>query len=117
MYSEPSGVTNDAPGARSDGDPPSQLGQRGKKGEYNMSNQNNTASGNYEFTFHGIGDSTLQIFSSNTMSSSMYRAQEVLDLLHFLQSHEKEIEERAKLEAQQPKQPKSRQERINDLFR
>ncbi len=47
----------------------------------------------------------------------MYRAQEVLDLLHFLQSHEKEIEERAKLEAQQPKQPKSRQERINDLFR
>ena len=82
-----------------------------------MSNQNSTASGNYEFTFHETGDSTLQIFSTKMMSSSMYCAQESLDLLHFLQSHQSEIEERVKQEVQQPKQPKSRQERINDLFR
>ncbi len=85
-----------------------------------MSNQNGTASGNYEYTFHKTGDSTLQIFSSKMMSSSMYSTQEALDLLHFLQFHQDEIEEKAKQEvqaAQQPKQPKSRQERINDLFR
>ena len=82
-----------------------------------MGNQNGTASGDYEFTFHDTGSLPLQIFSTKTMSSSMYNAQESLDLLHFLQSHQSEIEERVKQEVQQPKQPKSRQERINDLFR
>lgn len=82
-----------------------------------MSNQNFLASGNYEYTIPETGDSTLQIFSMATMSRSMYSAQEALDLLHFLQSHQTEIEEQAKQQAQQPKQQKTIQRRIDDLFR
>jgi len=74
------------------------------------------ASGHYEYSIPDTGDSTLQIFSTKTMSRSLYSARETLDLLHFLQSHQAEIEEKAKQEVQQSKQPKSHQERINNLF-
>jgi len=80
-----------------------------------MSNQNTMESGHYEFTYQGQIDSTLHIFSKKTMSRSDYTAQETLDLLHFLQSHRSEIEEQVKL-AQQPKPPKSLEQRIDDLF-
>jgi len=85
-----------------------------------MSKQDNGVSGNYEYSIHNTGGSTLQIFSTATMSSSFYHAQEALDLLHFLQSHEAEIEEQAKQQAQQAQQPKQQrtiQQRIDDLFR
>jgi len=84
-----------------------------------MSNQDYRASGDYEYTYHNAGDATLQIFSTKTMSRTMYQAQEALDLLHFLQSYAEEIEEQAKQQAaevQQTKQQKSLERRINDLF-
>ena len=86
-----------------------------------MSTQDNhvAASGNYEYSISDAADSKLQIFSTATMGSTFYTAQEALDLLHFLEAHRTAIEEKAKQEvqaAQQVKQPKSCQERINDLF-
>ncbi len=84
-----------------------------------MSNQDYRASSRHEFTYHEAGDATLQVFSTETMSSIFYTAQEALDLLHFLQSHAEEIEEKAKQQAaevQHPKQQKSLERRINDLF-
>jgi len=84
-----------------------------------MSNQKSVESGHYDYTYDEQIDSTLHIFSKKTMSTSDFTAQETLDLLHFLQSHEAEIEEQAKRqaeEAQQPKPPKSLEQRIDDLF-
>jgi len=85
-----------------------------------MSNQDNTvASGNYEYSISDAADSKLQIFSTATMGSTFYTAQETLDLLHFLEAHQAEIEAKAKQQAQtaqQPKQSKSIEQRINDLF-
>lgn len=84
-----------------------------------MSNQDSVASGHHEFTYHHAGDATLQMFSTETMSSTFYSPQEALDLLHFLQSHADEIEEKARQQAQaaqQPKQKKSIEQRLNNLF-
>ncbi len=84
-----------------------------------MSNQDYRASGRHEYTYHDTGDSTLQIFSLETMSSTLYHPQEALDLLYFLQIHQSEIEEKVRRQAeevQQPKQQKSLERRINDLF-
>lgn len=85
-----------------------------------MSNQNTLASGNYEYTIPETGDSMLQIFSNKSMGSSFFTAQETLDLLSFLQSHQAEIETMAQQQAQEaqaPKQQKSINQRIDDLFR
>ena len=84
-----------------------------------MSNQDTVASGHYEYSIPNAADSTLQIFSTETMSRNLYSAQETLDLLHFLEAHQAEIEAKAKQQAQtaqQPKQSKSIEQRINDLF-
>lgn len=84
-----------------------------------MKNQDTVASGHYEYSIPDTSDSTLQIFSMKTMSTTLYSAQETLDLLHFLEAHQAEIEAKAKQQAQtaqQPKQSKSIEQRINDLF-
>lgn len=85
-----------------------------------MSNQQEAASGVYEYTFYQRDiTNLLQIFSLREMSSTYYTAQETLDLLHFLQSHQSEIEEAASKQAEvarQPKRQKTIQEQIDDLF-
>jgi hypothetical protein len=79
-----------------------------------------TASGAYEYTLdpEQLGQ-CLQIFSSVSMSSTFHTAQETLELLHFLQNHQTELETAAlhqTEEAQKPKRKKSVEDRLNDLF-
>ncbi|MDQ2907472.1 MAG: hypothetical protein M3Y81_28520 [Chloroflexota bacterium] len=79
------------------------------------------ASGAYEYSYHqGKPAQLLQIFSQAEMRSTWYDAQEALDLLRFLQSRHTEIEVAARQQAeiaQQLKRQKTREERIDDLFR
>ena len=79
-----------------------------------------TASGRYEYTLDPEQrEKCLQIFSSESMSSTFHTAQETLDLLRFLQSRQTELEAAAlhqAEEAQKPKRKKSVEDRLNDLF-
>ncbi len=81
----------------------------------------NTTSGRYEYTYRSEDPTQmLQIFSLQGMNSTYYTVQETLDLLHFLQSHQAGIEVAAQQQAeevQKPKQKKSVEERVRDLFR
>lgn len=74
----------------------------------------------YEYTYHrGSTDGVLQIFSFRDMNSYYFDARETQALLHMLQDHQAEIENMAQKQAeaaQQPKRPKTRDERIDDLF-
>jgi hypothetical protein len=79
-----------------------------------------TVSGIYEYTLDlEQSGQCLQIFSSESMSSTFQTAQETLDLLRFLQSHQTELEAAAlhqAEEAQKPKRKKSVEDRLNDLL-
>ncbi len=78
------------------------------------------ASGKYEYSYQGDNAAhMLQIFSLGAMSSTFHDAQETLDLLRLLQSHEAEIEEAARKQAeaaQKPQRKKTVEERLDDLF-
>ena len=84
-----------------------------------MSTQNTVESGHYDYTYDEQIDSTLHIFSNKSMSSNDFTAQETLDLLHFLEAHRTQIEVKAQQQAQEAqasKQPKSLEQRLNNLF-
>lgn len=77
------------------------------------------ASGTFEYVYTDAETSVLRIFSTKTMRSDFFTAQETVDLLHFLQSHHAEIERKAQQQAQaaqQPKPQKTIDQRIDDLF-
>ena len=78
------------------------------------------SSGNYEYSCQGNNPAqVLQIFSSTQMRSTYHTAQEALDLLRFLQSHQQGIEAAARQQAEEAKKPKpnkSVKERLNDLL-
>ena len=77
-------------------------------------------SGQYEYSYQGENPTKmLHIFSLQRMERTSHTAQETLDLLHFLQRHEADIEVAAQQQAdelQKPKRKKSVEERVHDLF-